>query len=687
MILIEAGARHPRSFEGKVHFAQLLAERGHRVAIDAETLPEGLSRALRYDLATLLANVEETDLDAVVVLGAEAIEDATLSRLRRVLLRSPSAPIHVIGRFDTVQARSHARTRLAYAIGREPTLVDLLSTQSGTSPSAVASPFVIPVAEAPPKDLGALPALYVIITEDLMEEPQTIATLGAVAFMKGFRLSAVVSGKSKERIRQSRYAGLSVFHFSEIPPWILAKSADMAAFFGEDVPGERMAELAGLLMGQGKPVIDATLGAVFQSAGAPALRGPIDVGALPYFLEATVLPNAHAIGADALKSAWVRTRDIAQVEARLDLKPPPRKRPTDSDVGQAVFFPTNGHGLGHARRCALVAAEMPKQDRIAFAAFPSCVGMIQSHGYPALPLVSRSPMHEDNFDNDILTERRLARLVGPEDHLIFDGGYIFDSVVRTIKRTGCRSTWIRRELFRPGQINAIEAEREGEFDRVIVPRECFEELNTEGGFKPRVHPVGPIVDILDPAGREGERARLKKAFERDFDRLVVTMLGSGTSSDRTAQLNALCLQLEARPGLLHLIVGWPGSQLAPGLFQWKTTRVVRTLSSANLAQAADFVVSAAGYNSFHELVYNRVPTIFLPQIASFLDDQERRAAAAADRGIGAAVGPEDFLSLERLVNEWLETDQPDAMRAELGRLELPSPGAADAARLIGEAMG
>lgn len=50
--------------------------------------------------------------------------------------------------------------------------------------------------------------------------------------------------------------------------------------------------------------------------------------------------------------------------------------------------------------------------------------------------------------------------------------------------------------------------------------------------------------------------------------------------------------------------------------------------------AFDIAVSAAGYNSFNELMHFGVPTVFLPQ-EKWADDQKGRAERAA--GVGAAV--------------------------------------------------
>jgi UDP:flavonoid glycosyltransferase YjiC (YdhE family) len=103
-----------------------------------------------------------------------------------------------------------------------------------------------------------------------------------------------------------------------------------------------------------------------------------------------------------------------------------------------------------------------------------------------------------------------------------------------------------------------------------------------------------------------------------------------------------------------------------------------------LAAAADLVVTAAGYNSFHEALYNRIPAIFLPQMGTFMDDQQARARAAADRGLAATLESNELMKLERLIVRYLDDGEAEAVCARLAAAELPEPGTARAAKLIEE---
>ncbi|WP_246044084.1 glycosyltransferase [Ruegeria sediminis] len=162
------------------------------------------------------------------------------------------------------------------------------------------------------------------------------------------------------------------------------------------------------------------------------------------------------------------------------------------------------------------------------------------------------------------------------------------------------------------------------------------------------------------------------------------MLGGGVASDRTAQLQAISGNLAERPDCLHLIVTWPGSTIQPSFFGWRNTRVVQTFEATALCLAADLVISAAGYNSVHEILYHGIPAIFIPQSAPYLDDQERRATALSDRGLCATITDTELMKLERTLRDCLDGDELEHFRAALAEIELPETGTMAAARILAE---
>jgi len=365
----------------------------------------------------------------------------------------------------------------------------------------------------------------------------------------------------------------------------------------------------------------------------------------------------------------------------MGLEAPETTRP--ARAGRILFLPTNGSGLGHARRSTLIAREMqPGAHETVFAAFPSCMPMIRAAGHDCLPLVSKSRVHGADHANDLVNYMRLRRALKEGDRLVFDGGYVFDSIHRTILEKRLEATWIRRGLWQAGQITPAALHREGTFAQVIVPEEAFSELNTDLSFGRHVRKVGPIVGERTGRDAAATRSILRERLGREFGELVVTMLGGGVAADRTAQMQLLSALLERRKDCLHLILIWPGSTVPPALYGWKNTLVCQTRNAPDYAAAADLVVTAAGYNSFHEVLYHGLPAIFVPQMAGFMDDQDRRARAASDRGLAVTVAPEDLLLLEREATAFLDGGKGTELRGALAATNLPGPGNKAAAALL-----
>ncbi|MFV2001696.1 MAG: glycosyltransferase [Paracoccaceae bacterium] len=683
MILIDAGKRDARAIEAKTLFASQLAARGHRVVIDENTIPDALDRNQKYETAPFLAEVFGLEISRVILIGADDVCDETLRNLRSYKLAS-GIDVAGIGRFSDQQALVNSRSKLAYALGREPRMIDLNEFQQKQLLKASVLPLVAtaPLAAKPQR---AAPEVFVFLPPERLEEDLTLPMLGAMNHLADFRLNIIISGKGRDIISKSKYSSLTVYGLAELATTTFAKLADIIVFYGDGVPGERMATLALDILRHSGVVIDCTGSAAFVASGAPVLRGPQEIAAMPNFLEHSVLVNRAEIARQIKSNAWLEANSIERLELALDLpKPRAAGRKTSVKSRKTVFYPTNGNGLGHAQRCSLIAAQFRDAKSVVFAAFPSCIPLINSKGFACLPLVQKSDEHDEAHANDLVNYLRLGRSLNQGDRFVFDGGYVFDSVYRTIMEKSLSATWVRRGLWRAGQITDTSLDREKVFEKVIIPSEAFDELNAAYSYGRHVHHVGPIVQNSTQTVKDNKalRQKLGKTFGKKINRLVVTMLGGGVAADRSAQMQTLCTLFERQKDCLHLVVVWPNSKVSSGIFGWKNTRVVKTKNALALCQAADFVVSAVGYNSFHELLYHRVPAILVPQTAPYMDDQERRARAASERGLAETVLASEFLLLEREVAAFLHGGKAALIRKELAGETFVERGNKAAAQII-----
>jgi UDP:flavonoid glycosyltransferase YjiC (YdhE family) len=85
--------------------------------------------------------------------------------------------------------------------------------------------------------------------------------------------------------------------------------------------------------------------------------------------------------------------------------------------------------------------------------------------------------------------------------------------------------------------------------------------------------------------------------------------------------------------------------------------VVREFPLSRRFRAFDVAVSASGYNSYHELLRFGIPTLFIPNQATALDDQQGRARFASDRGLAHMLGRVSVERTAALLDDLLNRGQ------------------------------
>ena len=512
MILLEAGEPSDKAFDAKIVFAMTLCARGHRVAINQKTLPPELARAQRYEVAPFLCDVETIEISRILVIGAENLSGDTLLNLRSLRLGA-QVPVTAIGSFSDHQTQISSRSKLAYCLGREPEVIDLRDLHQKTLIPAPMTPLLAP--PPPISHRQGKPNVFIFVPDEVLEDPATLPILTALDNHAEFRLGLILSGKGHEATRAARFPGLTSYASRDVSPMALAQLADVAVFLGEAVPDERMAVFAIALMRAARVLVDCTSQRGFLAGGAPALQGPMELAGLANFLTQTVMVNRAEIGRQTGVSPWLASHGIERLEQALGL-PAPDAAKLPGASGPIMFHPTNGVGLGHARRCLEIAAAMTRPAAAAFAAFPSCLPMIAAQGHACVPLVQKSPFHSEEYANDILNYIRFRQILREGSVFVFDGGFVFDSVCRIIQEKSLSGVWIRRGLWQPGQITATTLEREKVFGKVIVPDEAFERglkymasCRDKKGAYGYTGPAGPRVTLTAIGSLTLSLARLK----------------------------------------------------------------------------------------------------------------------------------------------------------------------------------
>ena len=114
---------------------------------------------------------------------------------------------------------------------------------------------------------------------------------------------------------------------------------------------------------------------------------------------------------------------------------------------------------------------------------------------------------------------------------------------------------------------------------------------------------------------------------------ALVQLGSGNNRDVEELLDPIIAAAQ-RLGIELLASEW---LISNNPIRRRNLRYLSAFPTARYLNAFDFAISAAGYNSFHELLHHGLPCIFLPNDDQRVDDQRARAAFADREGAGICV--------------------------------------------------
>lgn len=214
------------------------------------------------------------------------------------------------------------------------------------------------------------------------------------------------------------------------------------------------------------------------------------------------------------------------------------------------------------------------------------------------------------------------------------------------------------------------------YDAIVVPDDAAAApVIAPAAIRARVRHVGPVAvrERVELRGREAVRAELGV----DPARLAVYVTaGGGGDPDGERRLHAVIDALEPDPSL-HLIVGagplYRGRRRAGPRLTW-----LERAQAAELMAAFDLAISAAGYNSFFELMHLGVPAALIPQ-EKIADEQDARAARAVAAGAAVLLAPACEPAAVRAAVETFRDPAARARAAEAARALAPRNHARDAA--------
>ena len=349
-----------------------------------------------------------------------------------------------------------------------------------------------------------------------------------------------------------------------------------------------------------------------------------------------------------------------------------------------LFFCVNGVGLGHLNRALAIARRIPRLQPDADIWFLTSSRMLEA--------VSREgfvPYYVPPFAayGDRITAKHWNRMLEAQIRLIFevhlpttlvyDGIFPYPGFVRALEK--CRfdqKAMILRLRHTHSRLEAV-GERFRLFDQIIHPGEAGELDGDIPSPTAQLQPrrVAPILyfDRSEILSRAEARRRLLLPMDR---RVVYLQLGSGNINDAASWTGHALELLAGYPDVEVVLAQSPIADrdvtLPPRV------HLLRQYPNALFFNAFDLAISAAGYNTVHELLFFGVPSILIP-MEKVTDDQEGRARSAERAGAAVVVTRPEELA------EALKRVLTDAVLAEIRSCAerlIPINGADEAARAI-----
>lgn len=296
-----------------------------------------------------------------------------------------------------------------------------------------------------------------------------------------------------------------------------------------------------------------------------------------------------------------------------------------------LFISSNGAGMGHLTRLTAYQRRLPRGTTSHVLSLSQAAPVVERFGlsWEYLPSAGATGLAPATW-RGVLADRLMEILHRTNARVVvFDGTNPYPGIDTSLAaHPATRSVWSRRGMWRPGA-HSDNLRKSRWFDLVLEPGDLAQAADhggTTASPAARVNPV-TLLDVDEVADREAARRALGLSLTEPT---ALVTLGAGNINDTRSQTALAINALRARGFTVVLtrptIAAAPSPSLPPGVV------AVSAFPLSEHLAAFDVAVSAAGYNSFHELLRFGVPTLFVPNRDTSLDDQVARAAHADAQG-------------------------------------------------------
>jgi UDP:flavonoid glycosyltransferase YjiC (YdhE family) len=245
-------------------------------------------------------------------------------------------------------------------------------------------------------------------------------------------------------------------------------------------------------------------------------------------------------------------------------------------------------------------------------------------------------------------------------------------------RTGLTNVWLRRGAFKKGgtkiPVDSIE-----HFHHILRPGDSVETTVEEIDFSTPVTQLKPILLAKPEDLLSREEARIRLGLPMDSTAVYI-QLGAGKINDIEGQLD-MAIRLLNEHENVHMVIGESiiGDRLK---LKGDRVRIIRDYPNSLLFNAFDFAIMAGGYNSYHEAIAFALPTLFIPNLDTGMDDQLARVKAGQDGNACLVLEEHGEVAFKESILKMLDPVRRKEMRGACGPMQFENGAEKSAASLI-----
>jgi len=355
-------------------------------------------------------------------------------------------------------------------------------------------------------------------------------------------------------------------------------------------------------------------------------------------------------------------------------------------IARLLFVSSNGVGMGHLSRLLAVARRLPNSAEAVFLSMSQGFPVVQQFGFHAEYFPSHHHTLSDVTGWNSWLEATLRQILDAYaiQAVVLDGNVVYPGIRNaTSRRPDCQLIWIRRGMWRKDQDNVQSLESAQHVDFIIEPDDVASDLDS--GASPDQRRGVTAVDPIRLLDSDEILSRTESCHALGLDpnsRFVLIQLGAGNNYNYIDLINTAIQILEPTGAVQPVIAEWLTSDL--GFNLWPNVPRLRCFPISRYYRSFDFTISAAGYNSFNEIISFGIPAVLAPNLNRSMDDQQARAAYADLHGAAVHLDGGMVQNLKQVLTAMLDQNRLQTMSDMCRQIARPN-GALRAAQLIADA--